>query len=260
MNAKRENPFFDVPIAMRETSLGEVGLPILYYDTTAAFALFWCERGRVDAVLEGTQLTPAVTFLGRALVAIACFEYRDTSIGPYNEVGLAIPVRPQGVRSWIPGPLDLLRQVDKRTVGFYVKELPVTTDAACQAGRTFWGYPKFVTEIGFGLQRRSLTCTVSDPEGESSIMSLTGDMGRSIRIPPFSFFNYDRLDGQPLRTTIYVRGATYLHLPGKVRLTLGDSDHFMKETLLNLGMSDKRPFAMMLSRESQSRLHAGIPL
>jgi len=48
----------------------------------------------VSAQLEGTGLIPALRVGKRPVVTVGLFEYRETSIGPYNEVGVAIFVYP----------------------------------------------------------------------------------------------------------------------------------------------------------------------
>jgi hypothetical protein len=46
------------------------------------------DRDAAAAHLSGTGLQPALTIGHRALVALSHYEYRDTGIGGYNEVGL----------------------------------------------------------------------------------------------------------------------------------------------------------------------------
>ena len=139
MNPVHNAPFFQVPRSHVKTSEGMVELPILYYDTSALNAFFLVEQARVEAVLKGTGLSPSLTVGGKALVGLSCFEYRDTSVGVYNEVGLAIAVTPQGEKLALGGWRDLLSTLshpEERHVAFHIIDLPVTTAAARP---TCWG-------------------------------------------------------------------------------------------------------------------------
>ena len=280
-----EDAFFQVPRSRHETSAGEVELPIFYYDIDLIEAFFWCNLPAACRALDGTDLEPALRFASRCMVGFAAFDYRDTSIGPYGEVAIAIPVlRRNQPRPRFPW-LDLLRPPDDRKVGFRVVELPVTTEAARAAGREIWGYPKFVTGIRVKLDGNQVDATVDDPgvgsekpstshsrpsrtapEKEASlapdqtdiIASLGGRVGPGVAVPAISFVNFDTVEGRELRTTIDVRGPARLSLPGTVRLRVGQSGHPMAGLLRDMGLDGGRPFAMMTSERSQSRLPAGV--
>ena len=86
--------FFSVPRTAVRFSGGETEIPALYYDATSVQVFFWCEMKRAERALEGTGLRAARFVGGRALAAVAFFEYRDTSIGSYNEAAVALTVSP----------------------------------------------------------------------------------------------------------------------------------------------------------------------
>ena len=254
------DPFFQVPRQRVSTSEGPVDLPILYYDTTAVNAFFLADRERVAAVLKGTALEPALTFGDKALVALACFEYRDTSVGMYNEVGLAVAATRLGEAQALGGWRDLLatlRQPEERHVAFHILDLPVTTAAANAAGREIWGYPKFVTEIPFSLQGRHFDCSVRLPQG-GCLMQLTGNMGPSLPTAPLGLALLSLKDGDMVRATVNVRGATRLALPGNLRLRVHDREHAMAKHLHALGLDGARPFAVTWTDQFQSRLNGGV--
>ena len=75
-----------------------------------------------------------------------CLEYPDSTIGPYNEIGIGVPCRLDPVLN-----IPLLPALFDRffAVGFYVHYLPVTTQIAYDAGVDVWGLPKFVATIEF---------------------------------------------------------------------------------------------------------------
>jgi acetoacetate decarboxylase len=126
------------------TSVGPVELPILYRDGSLLAVGYRVDPAFVRSVLGDLSLEPLVT-LGRALAVLSMFEYRDTSIGPYNEIGISVLVRRAGTA---PSPWRLLRDPRKEEdAGMYVVNLPVTSPVAWAAGVELWGYPKYVTGI-----------------------------------------------------------------------------------------------------------------
>ncbi len=253
-------PFFQVPRQRVQTSQGAVELPILYYDTSTLNAFFLVDKAKVEAVLKGTGLSPALTIGGKALVALACFEYRDTSVGVYNEVGVAAAVTRNGEALPLGGWRDLLatlRQPEERRVAFHIIDLPVTTAAANAAGREIWGYPKFVTEIPFTLNGRHFHCAVKTPEG-GTLMQLTGRMGPSFPTAPLSLTLLSLRDGEMVRATVNVRGASKMALPGSLKLTVPDSRHPMAQRMHALGLDGAEPFAVSWTHDFQSRLNAGV--
>ncbi len=75
---------------------------------------------------------------GKALVAIGLYQYRETSIANYNEVGTALVVVPKGLKPSKAALLSLYGNPDKSDMGFFVIDLPVTTADACASGREAW--------------------------------------------------------------------------------------------------------------------------
>ena len=256
-----DDPFFQVPRTTFRTSEGDVELPILYYDTSALYAFFMPERARIATLLTGTGLVPALTVGRRALAALACFEYRDTSVGAYNEVGLAVAVCRDGEQQAFGGWRNLLATLqnpEARHVAFHILDLPVTTAAANAAGREIWGYPKFVTDIPFTLEKRKFACAVMAPGSHIPVMELAGRMGPSVPVDPLSMALLSYRDAALVRATVNARGATRLALPGSVRLAAHDTRHPMGQHLHALGLDGAKPLALMWTHAFQSRLNAGV--
>ncbi len=262
MSNTRNDSFFKVPRRNYPTSAGPADLPILYYDTTEVQAYFLCDRGRVEGALGSDHLRPGLTLGNKAVVGLVFFEYRDTSIGPYNEIGLAVPVvdtrQSTAAGSW----RDLWRNVDDpgRRLAFHVLHLPVTTEAANAAGRELWGLPKFVTEIPFEFNARRFRGGVLDPDDGSAIVELAGRPGLAMPAPTLDLLLFSNAGGRDLRTTVITRGHTRALLPGSVRLHIGNSSHPMAATLRRLGLQDAKPVVVTLTPDFQSRLNAGIPM
>jgi hypothetical protein len=235
-------------------------LPILYHDSTAVLVFFMCDRQKAVSLLPDDRFRLALPRGAKTIVGLALFEYRVTSIGGYNEVGLALPVL------WGEGPLprfpaiDLLRNAHTRRVGYYVIDLPVTTAKADAAGRELWGYPKFVTRIDVGLEKKQLHCRVHDPANDTAIMILAGMMGTSIPAPALDLVTYSQIDAGDLRTTIQTKGRGRLHAPGQLRLQVGKSNHRMARHLRTLRLDTVKPLMVLVNTRFQSRLNQGVLL
>lgn len=247
--------FFRVHRTLHRTSAGLVELPILYRDASNVIALFNADRRGAERLLDGTGLEPAITRGEQALVGLSFYEYRDTTVGVYNEVGTAIFARRLGDRGLLPGLAELYVDPRRRRVGAWVVDLPVTTDAANVAGRELWGYPKFVTGIDFALRGRDVRSTVHAPKG-GMICELAGTMGAGMPAPAVSLMTFSRLDGVLVRTHIDVRAPTRAHLRGDVRLRVGEG-HRMADNLRALGLDGARPLTILVTERFQSLLHAG---
>ena len=258
--SNHSDPFFQVPQTTHTTTQGPVDLPIFYFDVSTLFAFFVANREAVEAKLSGTGLRPALTFGRRALVAIAHYEYRQTGVGSYNEVGLALPALPEGA----PTPRNPIRSlygsVDERHLGFHVLDLPVTTPLANAGGRELWGYPKFVAPIPFRLDRKSFESSVVDPDGDGDIFTLSGRLLPSLPAPPLSLVLYSHHQGNLLRTTVNARGRMNLRSGRGLQLRVGESTHRMARNLRDLGLDGARPALVLDTHQFQSRLNAGVPI
>lgn len=249
--------FFRVPVDAHATSEGPVELPIRYYDVSTVVAFVAAELEGARRLLEGTGLEPAMVSGEHAMAALAFYEYRDTSVGPYHEVGTAIFVKPEGAPSPRLGWLDAVAPPRFRTTGTYVVDLPVSTAIANAAGRELWGYPKFVTHLPFSLHGRDVDASVADPSGAGTIVTLAGRLGPGVPVPPFSLVTFTVHQGGLFRTHVDVRGMMRAHAPGSVRLQTGSSDHPMARNLRTLGLGSVRPRLVLTSHAFQSKLYAG---
>lgn len=262
------DPFFKVPRTVASTSQGPVQLPILYHRTRNLNAFFMVTRERVQAALDqagASDLQPGCVWGDQALVALACYEYLETSIGAYNEIGLAVPVVRASVKPGLRHWRETLVDVDhpQRELGFFVLHLPVNTEAACAAGRDIWGLPKFVTPIDYSRQGHDVNIVLRDPAPSSSsdqaILTLQGRLG--LALPAFSLSPvlYSQVQGRWLRTTVNVRGGGRLYRGKSLSLTVGPGAHPMAHTLRQLGLNGAHPWLVMDTDRFQSRLNGGKP-
>ncbi len=260
MTRWQSDPFFQYPRTTFPTSEGDVELPILYYDDSHVMALFRVEYDRAQALVAEHGLVAVRLAGGKALVGVAFYEYRATSIADYREVGVAIAVVPAGTAMPMFPLVSMLERLDTGTVGFWIIDLPVTTAAACAAGREIWGYPKFVTPIQFTLEGGDFRGAVTDPVSGGDLVTLAGAAGPGIPGPLLDLILYSRLDGRMLRTLVNTRGGGRVCMPGSLRLDVSASPHPMAQRLRALGLERAEPMVMLHTHALQLRLNAGAPL
>ena len=251
--------FFKVDRYDVSTSEGTISLPILYYDVSVFQAFFLVDRERAEEKLRGTGLRP-VLLGGRAFAGLAFFEYRQTSIGPYNEVGTVLAVYPDRESSQPKTLFDILRPSAERKNGFHILDLPVTTAGACAAGRELWGFPKFVTDIPLTFEGRRFSGSVLDPDRRTPILTLDGRYGRGPRLPGIDLVLYSLRSEEMLRTVVTTDSRMTTSTGRGLALTLGDSDHPMARNLRDLELDGRRPIVVQNAEYFRSRLPAGEPI
>lgn len=253
-----KSPFFAVPRSAHPTGTGSVDLPILYYDTSYVMALFFVDRAAADRAVGDRGVRPALTWRNHSVVALAGYEYRASTVGPYFEVALGIPVVPDDAPSGARWLQPLRNEEDfGRDLGYYVLHLPVTTEAANTAGRDIWGLPKFVTPIAVHHSGRRVDIRVDDPDTGEPVMTLDGRAGLGIPSPALPVVFYSHLDGHLLRSTVNGRDGNTVRAGGGVRLRVGASEHPMARTMRELGMDGLKPWALLTTHTAQSRLNRG---
>ena len=157
----REDPFFkDTPRKTLDMDGQPMEFPILYYDLRCITAIFTAGTKALRKLLPHPNFKPIEIWPGRGMLGITAFEYRDTSIGPYNEIAITIPIKfPPGFV--FPG-LAAISMMRKNVFPVYIHHLPVTTDIALKGGIYFWNYPKFLAEITFQDKGEDLDVTLKE--------------------------------------------------------------------------------------------------
>lgn len=252
-----QDTFFQYPLTPFETSEGKIDLPILYYDNSNFLALYEVELEKAAPLLNSKLVDVARFPGGKALVALALYEYRETAVGIYNEVGVAIATVPAGTAQPKHPWLAMYEALDRRMLGLTVIDLPVTTAAACAAGKEVWGFPKFITDISFSLSGSRFCSTVKDPDSEGDIITVSGAPGLGVSGPQLDILLYSQLNEDLLRTLVVTRGGGRLCLPGSIRASVGASSHAMAQRLRDLGIHGQKPKLVFYSHGLQLRLNAG---
>lgn len=251
--------FFPAQHTHRQTAQGFVDLPILYYDTSAFYAFFDVALGAAETILAGTGLIPVPLPGGRTIAGIAAYEYRATSVGVYNEVGLAIAAVPASTPLPALSLLDLILPSSFRRLGFYIADLPVTTEKANAAGREIWGYPKFVTPIPLKYADGKFDLKVMHPESPAEhIMQLSGNYAESVHLPNIDLNTWTNLGSDLLATQVTTRGKAGYSLRPAMTLSVGARGHRMQQHLQTLQLDGRQPLAFSASHDFQSILPEGV--
>jgi hypothetical protein len=196
----------------------------------------WAAQFLVDIDPVTLMLPPglrAVNIAGRAMAIIAVARYEDGDLDRYNEVGVAF----------------LVRAAARKGIGVYIHHLPVTQEFTLEAGRTIWGYPKFMAEIDI----------VEHPGGARVLLSSDGeeilqlDVRRGwVSIPSRAVSTYTYMDGV-LRETKWTTSGRARGRLGGGRLELGS--HPIAKELRGLGLP-KKPLAVQTVPEMSATFGA----
>ncbi len=151
---------------------GEVTIPLRTTDLTSMLAAFPVKTSLLRPLIPA-RLQP-LGFLGTSVLTIGGMEYREMSIGPYNEIVVLVPVRYTG-----PLPPQASAGFVLERVGVYVMIISVTTQIALDAGLDIWGYPKFLSEITFQDQGERRACRW-EAEGEEILSCSVGKEGITV--------------------------------------------------------------------------------
>lgn len=251
------DPFFQVPQHPVHTSAGVVNLPVLYKEGDYCVALFTAPRAKVEALLQGTHLTPAMTFGPYATVAMVMSNFNICSEAPYSVVAFAIPAsRERGFQPVSPWR-ELFARPDQRHMGFYMLNCPVNSLRMMAVGREVWGHPKSPASIQLELNDSRLDCAVDCMERGTRLLRFSGSGMRFWRIGPLGFNLFTVRNHQLVRSIIDTRSPFNVHVPFNFKLQLGAEDHPITNPLRQLGLDGKRPLALISSNEFQGRFNEG---
>lgn len=255
--------FFDVPKTIAKTSEGDVELPILYFDVSVRQLNFWVDYDRALPKLEGTGLEPIRFSKGKTIVSMVFYNYRRTSISPYEELGLAITAQPRSTKNKTPRVMTIFGiPMIRGVLGAYVLELPVTTSVARAGGRELWGYPKFATQLPFKFSETGFEFGALDPATGESIVSVKADLprGKGMNMRGFDLVTYSNLNDSIFKTVVNVdaKYKSYLNKPAVIKV--GPARHRMADNLRDLGLDSTPPFVIQTTDVFRSRLNRGEPV
>ncbi|MBW1894080.1 MAG: acetoacetate decarboxylase family protein [Deltaproteobacteria bacterium] len=245
--------FFSTAGPAKEVTHGSATfeLPILYFRDDAFGLFYTADPQKVKNLLPSDKLHPILLPGNRTIVGVAAFNYIDTTIGSYGEIGLVIPVVHSNKVPRILLPLLL----ESRYPGFgvLVMHLPVTKSIARDAGRGQWGYTKFVADMTFMITPEFMECRMKEAEREILTMRVARK-GIPVRDKK-PLITYSVLNGNLIKTIIPQTGSFRLSVsPQDSFLKLGN--HPVAESFGNLGLG-RSPLLSRCYLERNAILPAG---
>lgn len=146
--------------------------PLFFRDVGMMAGVFTADLAAARSLMPTARHHPLRVLPRRAVAAIHCMEYRDTGIGPYNEVSLSIAIA-HG-RNARFGPARLARAALSGVFHAHVVDLPVTTEAALWGGIDVFNYPKWLARISYEDSSEGRICTVGDRDTGEMILRVEG--------------------------------------------------------------------------------------
>ena len=208
-------------------------LPAFFPVLSVMALVYTASAARAARLLPHRRMRIVEVMPGRCLVGLVAVEYRESDLGPYNEVGITIPIA-FGARLPV---LSALGQGLAKAQTAYVWKLPVTTERARDAGIRIAGFPKELADISFSNEQGRRRCTLAyDGQMALSLLCEAGDDpgDRQLKLR-----SYTLMDGLPLVSNLIVRQARFRDRvrPAAARLELGRG--VVADTLAELNLGDR---------------------
>lgn len=228
-------------------------LPILYFRDDFFGLYFTANYKKVKAMMPSDNLYPLMMPNGKAIVVITAYNYRDTSIGPYGEIPVGIPVVMNEALTRKSSILPLLKESNHPGFGVLVQHLPVTKVEARDAGRGEWGYTKFVADMKFRVTPEYFRCGMTDVDQHILDLHVPKRGFRLNDKKPLT--TYSVKDRQLVKTVIKQNGIKRISLNTKGAY-VNFGNHPVAESIKNLGIS-KKPFMSFYYTERSGVLPSG---
>ncbi|MBN3922529.1 acetoacetate decarboxylase family protein [Nostoc sp. NMS4] len=200
----------------------KIFLPVFYYDVATLSVQFLASIKKVSQFLPSRRMHPFRVTPWHCVVSISAFEYRDSDIGAYNEVSIAVPVILDGSSPLFIGTRHKVPQV-------YIHHLPVTTEIARDLGVEFAGYPKFLANIDFERDGKWVRCHLK--QANQSIFTLTAQEGTLQNVPRSRMQPITVRSGYLLRCELIVSERQQMSHQGASGVSLELGEHSIAEEL-----------------------------
>ena len=211
-----------------------VEFPVEVRHATTGSATYLVPAGAARRLLPLSEIDVAELLPGKALFSLAIIDYRDNDLGDYNEVSVALFVRPRDRSAGIPY-LGTMIDLVRNRLGTYIVHLPVNQSFTCEAGSTIWGFPKTVQEIEFDYRADRASCTLVYDGQHALTLSLPRGGNRSL--PETTMTGYTTIEGV-VHTNEFTSGAEGFGIKlGGAELELGTG--LIADQLRSLGLPKK---------------------
>jgi hypothetical protein len=172
----------------------QIKAPVFYRDFMSLSVSVFIPLKTAESILPSKRLKPYRVLPGKTILMISAYQYRDCDIGPYNEVGITIPV---SIDTKLPLFTGSLRKPPAEPMAYF-HSLPVSTEIARAVGAEFAGYPKFVADIDISEIDDWMVCELA-VKGQT-ILTLKGRKLPLRRTPRSRVYPITVKDGRILRS------------------------------------------------------------
>ena len=236
----------------------DYSFPIEFRDVDYVAALFKGNKKAVEKRLHGTGLKAGLSINGEPIIAVGLIEYKDSDLGAYNEVILAIPVVPIAEPSSILTWLQLYTPLHKRKLGQYILHIPVTSEQSMVAGRDIWGYPKIIANIKHRFLKNHITTKIKDAATSKDQIICEGSLGLGIPIPSMDLMTYSFLNSIRLSTHVDVDAHMKWYPFSNLKINIHDIDNQMSKDLVELEVINKKPVVVIRSTQFKAKFNEGL--
>ncbi len=232
--------------------------PVEFRNVDYVAALYMGNKKAVEEKLLGTGLKAGLSLNGNPIIAVGLIEYKDSDLGAYNEVILAIPVVPISEPSSILNWLQLYTPLHKRKLGQYILHIPVTSNQSMIAGRDIWGYPKIVANIEHRFLKNHITTKITDTTTSKDQVICEGSMGVGIPIPSMDLMTYSFLNSIRLCTHVDVDAQMNWHPFSSLKITIQDVNNPISKDLIELNVVNKKPVVVIRASQFKAKFNEGL--
>lgn len=208
-----------------------VEFPVVVRDASAGSATYVVRAEAARSLLPTPELEVAEILPGRSLLSLAMIDYRDNDLGDYNEVSIALFVRPRGEPAGLPY-LGNIGAMARGSLGTFIVHLPVDQAFTCEAGSTIWGFPKTIQKIDLRCEADSATCSL-EYDGRHAL-TLTVPRGGKRTMPERTLTGYTLIEGITHTNSFQSSAEGFGMAFGGAELTLGEG--VIADQLRSLGL------------------------
>lgn len=230
-------------------------LPCHVRKASSGAALYLVPAAEARKLLPGPEIDVAEFLPGKAICTIAMIDYTDNDLGNYNEVSIALFVRPKSERPFLPW-LGNWMDLSRSKLGVHILHLPVDQQFTCEAGRKIWGYPKTVQDIQMRYEDKRATCELVYANEHALTFSVIRDGQKTLPESPVTTYSY--IDGQMHKTIARQTVSGFgTHKGASATLELGSG--LIPDQLRALGLP-KKPITAMWMDHMAAEFGPPIPV
>ena len=231
--------------------------PVNFRDVHYIAALYTSNAEVIGNHLTGTGLKAGLILKGKPVVALGLIQYKDSNLGAYNEVIVAIPVIPEHEKSGYANWFELYAPLNTRKLGQYIIHIPVDSIQSMEAGRDLWGYPKTVLAINHEFAQNSVDSSIMNEDGNKTIVSFDGNLGVGIPIPSMDLMTYSIHLGEMLKTKVNVKANMRWNPFADIKINVLDDQHPIGRDLIALDICNQKPLFTISSTRFTAKFNQG---